>query len=529
MDGLVVLFILVMVVGVWLGRIHATRPDHTNQHPTAEERRLEECGQVVLFFSNHLGYIAKSCISREELEQLIDQGVEADDLAREIVRRIEAQEGLLLGWQSFGGRRYEVKLPDSYRSRHLYVVGRSGSGKTNLLRTLIYQDLWAGRGLAVLAPEQEMITEELLPYIPPERAGDVMYFNPADTDRPVVFNPLHLADGEDLDLKADQIFTILGRTIEDTGPRMAEILRQSVYALLQYPSATLADVPRLLDRNSDAFRKKVLEQLKDADTRHFFESTYPRFPTDAHLPIVNRLGRFLKPKYVRNSLCGAGESVDFRRAMDTGKILLFNLSDGLLGEASSQLLGQLIAAQLQLAVMSRADTPKADRRPFYLYLDEFQSFVGTSATSYERLLSRARKYNVGLILAHQQTAQVPPHLLKEIFGNVSTLVAFSVSREDAQRLSRELLGRYDFEIFNVPPEELLQLRVGEAYCRIGRHSLKLHTFLADDVEPAVLPAAILEASRKNYGARTRLGNGAGRAARDAELEKLLSIAPERVF
>ena len=165
--------------------------------------------------------------------------------------------------------------------------------------------------------------------------------------------------------------------------------------------------------------------------------------------------------------------------MDDGKIMLFNLSDGILGETNSQLLGQLIVSKFQTATMSRANVAKQKRRPLYLYIDEFQTFTGVAATSYEKILSRARKYRLGLILAHQQTGQIPTELLKEIFGNVSTMISFNVSQRDASRLAKEFITEYDGEMIHIPEGAFLGLKVGQAYCKIGRHSFFMQTYLAD--------------------------------------------------
>lgn len=185
--------------------------------------------------------------------------------------------------------------------------------------------------------------------------------------------------------------------------------------------------------------------------------------------------------------------------MDEGKILLFNLSDGVLGTVASQLIGQLIVAKYQTATMSRADISKGKRRPHFLYLDEFQNFCGISQQSYEKILSRARKYKLGLILAHQQTRQVPMELYREILGNVSTIVSFQVAQADAGRLGPEFINQYDFDVEALPKEELLKLGVGEAYCRIGKNTFPMWVPKVD-VEPDFdLAQKVVEYSRKNYG------------------------------
>jgi len=495
-----------------------------------EKKRLRECEEVVLFFAENFGYIAKQCISREELEELIDGGISPEDLALEISTRMDLIDGLVLGYQTIGEAEIPVKLTQHYRDRHIYIVGKTGSGKTNLMRNLIYQDISSGRGVGVIAPEQEMITEEILPFIPEERIDDVIYFNPADTEHPVCFNPLQLDEGEDIDLKVDENLTIFKRIIDvSSGPRMEEILRQSLYALIEKDGTTLLDVERLLDRDDPTFRNEVVRESRDEATVHFFRDVYPKMPKDAHLPITTRLSRLLRPKFVRNILCQPYSTFNFRKAIDEGKILLFNLSDGILGEITSQIIGQLIVAKFQLALMSRADVPKSKRTPFYLYIDEFQTFTSTAASSYEKILSRARKYSLSLTLAHQQTGQIPSELLKEILGNVSTIVVFNVGRDDASRLSKELITSAGGEVVNIPPEELLQLKVGQAYCRIGQNSFFMQTHPAPSKPDRDVSSRVIERSRRNYGVKITKSPAPSRLREKRPREKFEDIDPGKVF
>jgi hypothetical protein len=534
MENLVAFVFWMLVLGLPIGlvvrkKVKARRNRKRRQAEAAQRKRIEECGNVVLFYANNLGYLAKQCISRDELEELIDAGISPKDLSSEIAFRIDDVKGLCLGYQPFGGFHFDVKLTQHYRDRHIYIVGKSGSGKTNLIRNMIYQDIEAGNGVGVIAPEAEMITEEIIPYIPEHRIDDVIYLDPADTDSPVTFNPLHLDEGEDIDLKVDENFTIFRRAFgEDAGPRMNEILRQALYALVERPDSTLLDMERLFDRNDPTFRNEVIRESSDEGTIHFWRDVYPQMPKDAHLPITNRLGRIVRPRMVRNVLCNSQNNLDFRKAIDSKKILLFNLSDGILGEANSQLLGQLIVSKFQIAVMSRADTSKYEREPFYLYVDEFQTFTNTATASYEKILSRARKYKLGLILAHQQTHQIPLELLREIMGNVSTIVSFQVSGDDANRLSKELITQYNGEVINIPPEELLSLKVGQAYCKIGQSSFFMQTHLADQTPDRSRADYIISQSRRNYGFKAQQGKRAETNKKQKDFEDE-DIDPSKVF
>lgn len=395
-----------------------------------------------------------------------------------------------------------VILPDALRARHLYVAGKSGSGKTTLIQRIALQDMAAGAGVGVIAPEAELIHEELLPFLPEERLDDVVYINPADTTRPVPINPLHIDAHEDLDLRLDETLSIFHRLIAEDGtgaPRMETILRFSLFTLMSLRGATLLDIPRLLDRTDDTFRRFAIEHLDNEEVRHFWTSVYPSFPKDAHLSLLNRLGRFLQPKVVRSILCQPGASLNVRAAMDAGRIILANLSDGILGEQNAQLLGQLIVAKFQTAAMSRADVPKAARRRFYLFVDEFQAFCGVAGTSYERILSRARKYGLSLVLAHQQTGQVPEPVMREILGNVGSLAIFRVGASDARRLGHELDGVCP----GFAHRTLTSLAVGRAACLFDQ----VFTFATTTPPPRGGSARIrdeaIRRSRERFGVSPR--------------------------
>ena len=469
-----------------------------------ETSREAGCKQVVLEFAAALGYIARQAMSRAELENKIyTQKVTPEELAGELHKRIAAIPGITLGFRPNGDSSLEVKLPFSMRDRHVYIIGRSGSGKTNLIRSMILQDAYYGRGVGVLAPERELLTDEILPYIPENRIDDVIYIDPADTSAPIAFNPLYLDEGEakdeGIDLKVDDVLTTFKRLMGDTGVRMDEILRQSLYALMQRPGSTLLDLEPLLDRNNSTLRDEII-RTSDEMTARFFRDTYPSYPKDAHLPITTRVSRLLRPKSVRSLLCQPDRSFNFRMAMDEGKIVLFNLSDGILGEQTSQLLGELIVSKMQMAAMSRADTPQAHRRPFHLYLDEFQTFMGAAA-SYSKILSRARKYKLCLCIAHQQTGQIPQNLLKEIFGNVSTFMAFNVSHDDATKLSHEYAYEAGQDIAYVEPGEFLRLKTGKAIAKIDRTVLPLETVLLPQTPDHRRGEQIINRSRRNYSGR----------------------------
>lgn len=544
MEAIFFVFLIIVVLALFIWNNNRTLDKQRRlerEREATEAKRLADCEQVVRYFANFHGYVARSAVSRDELSERINAGATANELAEFIAHRITEVPGPTLGYQSIGETRIPVILPERFRDKHVYVIGKSGYGKTNFLRYLIMQDLNAGHGVGVLAPEFEMLQEELLPFIPEHRIDDVVYFNPADLHCPVVFNPLHLDPDEDIDLRVDETFTIFQRVVREGGPRMDEILRHALYALIERAGSTLLDIELLLDRHDDQLRRAVIRDTTDERTRRFFSTTYPQMPKDAHLPILNRLGRFVRAKYVRNCLCPpvntslnsdeiGNRLLNIRDGMDEGKILLFNLSDGLLGEAASQLIGQLIVSKFQTAIMSRANIPKTSRRPFYLYLDEFQNFCGHASQSYERILSRARKYGLGLVLAHQQTGQVPLELIREIFGNVTTMVSFQVSQADAARISREFIAPYDFKLDTVPPEELLQLKVGHTYCRIGGSSFPMTVPLVDLPPNREIAETVVNRSRERYGIprQSTQARPGGRIAGEED-DALSDLDPGSVF
>ncbi len=541
MDYLLYLFLTLIVTWLFylLRRWHVRSVDSRLR---LDSLRVTECEEVIKYFANNHGYIARKAISKGELRKQIDEGLSATELRNLITDRIQDVKGLSLGYQILESAKLPVVLPDTYRDKHIYIVGKSGYGKTNFLRHMIFQDLNAGAGLGILAPEFEMINDEILPFIPEHRIQDVVYFNPADTKYPVVLNPLHLDDGDDIDLHVDETFAILNRIIGDGGgPRMDEILRHSLYALTEKPNTTFLDFEPLLDRQDRSFRDEIVQSTEDEQTRRFFQKTYPQFPKDSHIPIINRIGRIIRAKHTRNCLCPpAGSSLEslgsgnrllnIRQAMDQGKILLFNLSDGVLGEVASQLIGQFIVSKFQTATMSRANVSKNSRKPFYLYLDEFQNFCGVASESYEKILSRARKYGLGIILGHQQTGQISSDLLKEILGNVSTLVSFQLSQSDASKLSKEFIYQHDFKFKSVPPEKFLRLKIGQAYGRIDNNAFPFYIPKVADKPDRKKALQVIESSQRTYGiSRVFMSDQANSSDNDDPEDPLADLDPDGVF
>jgi hypothetical protein len=392
-----------------------------------------------------------------------------------------------------------VYMSPKDRARGLYIIGHPGQGKTTLVQNLILQDMAAGNGLIFLTSEEETFTERLLPFIPRERLADVVYINPRDTERPVAFNPLHVNADENFEHKRSQTITILRRLFAETSatpaPRIDMILSHAVSTLMQIPGSTLEDIPKLVDPYDLKYRQWAVERIRDQRDREFWTnaSMYPRFPKDSHLPLLVRLNPLLRSSSVRAILCTPGHSFSLRAAMDSGKLVLVNLADGILGAQEASVIGQLIVSQLQLATMSRAQIPEKARRPFYAYLDEFQKFCNTDSASYLEMLARGRRYRVPLILAHQETGQIPDAIMRGIFGTVSTIAAFTIGYADAQRLAHEMRVE--------EPQRLQDQPIGQCHCRLERKTFILNTDPPPSADDAEAGSEAVRCSREAYGVR----------------------------
>ncbi|HXO20941.1 MAG TPA: type IV secretion system DNA-binding domain-containing protein [Thermoanaerobaculia bacterium] len=360
--------------------------------------------------------------------------------------------------------RFGIRRAD--RRSHMYVIGRSGTGKSTLLKTLILQDLARGEGLALLDPHGDLV-EEVARAVPEERRGSLVYLNAPDPGQPVRFNPLAGVEPSRRPAAAAGLVEVFKKIWWDSwGPRLEHLLRNVLFALLDAPGATFADIPRLL-RDKD-FRERVGERTGNSAVRAFWLSEYesysPSFRALVTAPLQNKVGAFLTDPLLYRILVAPQSSFSLRELMDQGGILLVNLSKGRMGEGPAALLGALLTASLGLAGLSRADTPEERRRDFYIYLDEFHTFATPSLAS---ILPELRKYRVSLSLAHQHLAQLDAQVRGAILGNVGTLVAFRVGVVDARLLAREFAPVFSAEdLVNLPNHEIcLKLMVDGAVSR----------------------------------------------------------------
>ena len=326
------------------------------------------------------------------------------------------------------------------RRRHMYILGKSGMGKSTLLENMILQDIYNGHGVCFMDPHGDS-SETILDRIPKWRKNDVVYFNPGDMDNPIGFNMLEATRGEEAFLIASGMMAVFGRIWAGMwSSRMEYILNNTLLALLETPGNTLLGVVRMLTDKD--FMTKIVNNCEDPMVRNFwikeFGSFNDKYRTEAIAPILNKIGQFFSTDLIRNILGQPKSTIDFRDIMDNKKILIVNLSKGKIGEDNSNLLGSFIVTKLQLAAMSRVDIPEHERNDFYLYVDEFQNFT---TDSFATILSEARKYRLCLILAHQYISQLTESgnekVRNAIFGNVSTICTFRVGTDDAEFLEKE--------------------------------------------------------------------------------------------
>lgn len=340
-------------------------------------------------------------------------------------------------------RRFGIKTDD--RRRHVYILGKTGMGKTNLLENFIIRDIQAGHGCCYIDPHGDT-AEKLLDFIPSSRINDVIYFNPADMEYPIGFNVLEYVDESHKHLVGAGLMGVFKKIWPDVwSPRMEYIMNNCILALLDYPNSTLMGINRLLIDKE--YRRRVISKLKDPVVKTFWADEYAswqeKFRTEAIAPIQNKVGQFLSTGLIRNIVAQVKSTIDPRKMMDEGKIFIVNLAKGRIGEDAMRLLGGMLVTKMQLAAMERVDMPEKDRLDFYLYVDEFQNFA---TESFGNILSEARKYRLNLIVAHQYINQLVTSsstvVRDAIFGNVGTIISFRVGAADAEFLEPEFMPRF---------------------------------------------------------------------------------------
>lgn len=337
---------------------------------------------------------------------------------------------------------FGIKRPD--RRKHIYIIGKTGTGKSTLIANMVINDMRNREGVAVIDPHGDLC-EILLDYVPSFRLNDVCYLDPADTKHPFRINPLEVKEKEHAELIASGIVAIFYKLYSYSwGPRLEYILRNTIMTLVQRPGSTLVDVPRIL--SDDNFRQKVVEKYCDDVLKNFwfneFNKMSAKLRSEAISPILNKVGQFVTSPMIREIIGYPHSTIDLQEFMNQGKILICNFSQGKLGEDNAALLGAMFITKMQLAAMNRVKIPEEQRRDFYLYVDEFQNFA---TGSFVKILSEARKYRLDITVANQYTGQLSEDIQKAIFGNTGTLISFLVGAQDASLLSREFGKEYEEE------------------------------------------------------------------------------------
>ncbi len=400
------------------------------------------------------------------------------------------------GVTTFRNQRKKFGIKPDDRRRHMYLIGKTGMGKTVALKNMAIQDIQNGKGIGFVDPHGEA-AEELLEHVPQSRVNDVVYFNPADRDYPIAFNIMERVGEEHRHLVAGGLMGVFKKIWPDVwSARMEYILNNCILALLECEGTTLLGVNRMM---ADAdYRKKIVDKVTDPVVKAFWTQEFARYnqryEVEATAAIQNKIGQFISAPLIRNIIGQVKTAIDMRKVMDEEKILIANLSKGRIGEDSSRLLGALLITKLQLAAMQRVDTPEEERKDFFLYVDEFQNFA---TESFVNVLSEARKYRLDLILGHQYITQMDETVRDAVFGNIGTLVSFRVGAEDAEFLEREFIP--DFIA-----QDLVNLGKYNVYVKLMIDGIAGRPFSAETLPPFPVnkdsnPEKIIKVSRERYG------------------------------
>lgn len=411
------------------------------------------------------------------------------------------QDITVIGETNFRNQRTKFGIKQDDRRRHMYVIGKTGMGKTVLLENMTISDILADKGVAVIDPHGDY-ADHILDFIPSHRVNDVIYFNPSDMDFPIAFNVMEQVEAQYRPLVASGLVGVFKKIWADSwGPRLEYVLRNTILALLEYPGSTLLGIMKMLV--DKVFRAKVIAKVTDPVVRSFWVDEFSKYPdkfaTEAVAPIQNKVGQFLSNPVVRNIVGQTKTKMDLRDIMDNKKILIMNLSKGAIGEDVSELLGAMMITKIQLAAMSRVDTPEEDRNDFHLYVDEFQNFA---TESFATILSEARKYRLNLIMGHQYIAQMEDTVRDAVFGNVGTMITFRVGSADAEFLAKEYEPVFtEMDIVNLPKWKI--------YLKLMIDGVARNPFSANTLVPHPLPEKsykdkILVVSRERYSVKKEI-------------------------
>ncbi len=433
----------------------------------------------------------------------------------------EDQEDVtFIGRTDFRGaeRLFGVKRKD--RRQHMYIIGKSGTGKSTLIGNMLVQDVANGEGVAVVDPHGELV-EGIMRKIPQSRAADVVYFNPADLEYSIGFNVLELTDPDDpkeKNLVASGLMSIFAKIWEGAwSSRMEHILLNTILALLDNPGSTLLGIPRMYA--DAAYRQAILNNVTDPSVLSFWLNEYAtwddRYRKEAIAPIQNKVGRFLSTPLVRNIVGQSKSTIDLYKLMNEGKIFLVNLSKGMIGEDNSALLGAMLITKIQLSAMRRVEIKDEDERvDFYLYVDEFQNFA---TDSFATILSEARKYRLNLVVAHQYIGQLvtdaSSRVRDAIFGNVGTMLSFRVGADDAAFLEREFSPEFTVhDLINLPNRRIFIKLMVDGVSSRPFSAATLPPFKATEIsipEDEVVASSRKRYARPRYQVETEINQSSG--------------------
>lgn len=404
------------------------------------------------------------------------------------------------GTTNFRGESKKFGIKTDDRRRHVYIIGKTGMGKTTLLENFVVSDIMNGHGVAYIDPHGDT-AEKMLDFIPPHRVNDVVYFSPADMAFPIGFNILEVTNEAQKHLVASGLMGVFKKIWPDVwSPRMEYILLNCVLALLDTPGTTLMGISRILADKD--FRRTIVSSIKDPFVKSFWVAEFAKytdkFASEAIAPVQNKVGQFLSSVIIRNIVAQAQSTIDLRQIMDERKILLVNLSKGAIGEDSMKLLGGMLITRLQLAAMERVNMPEKDRQDFYLYVDEFQNFA---TESFANILSEARKYRLNLITAHQYIEQLDEKVAAAIFGNVGTIVSFRVGAGDAEQLAKEFAPTFT-------EEDIINLAFADVYLKLMIDGVASAPFSAHTLPPIAMRTGsrdqVIESSRERYAIKREI-------------------------
>ncbi len=407
---------------------------------------------------------------------------------------VDAKSTCFFGTTNYHNQNNVFGIKRADRRRHTYVIGKSGTGKSKLLELLVHEDINDGYGVAVLDPHGDLI-DNIMRQIPEHRVKDVIYFDPADTEFAIGFNPLEQVPSQ-MRMRVTIGFIEIFKKMFGSNwtPRLEHVLRYTTLALLDSPNTTVLSILKMLtDKN---YRQRIVARIEDTVVKNFwvneFASWSEKFDNEAIMPILNKVGQFLSTALIRNMIGQATNKLKIRQIMDDQKILLVKLSRGLLGDENSNLLGAMLITKIQQAAMSRADIKEEDRKDFYLYVDEFQNFA---TDTFEQILSEARKYRLSVTLAHQFMSQISPALRSTVLGNVGSVINFRIGADDAGILEREYAP-----IFKV--RDLINLGVQEFYMKMSIEGETKNAFSGRTLKMAYpekdFSKEIVDHSRKLY-------------------------------